>query len=434
MPHTFKNWSRTITFTANSLARPKSEAEVALLVAAAAAAGRCVRTQGAGHSFSQILTTNDTLVTLDAIKDTCVVNGTQATVNGGIRLHELIKALKKNGLALRNLGSVTEQSISGAFSTGTHGSGLTFESLASSVSAMRLVDGTGQVRTITTAADLAAARVSVGMLGIITEVTLDAVPYYDLEYNAYVCRFDDIVDRLDELATTNDRALLWWLRPPIGPGDRVIIVTKNAVGAPPGFPANAPNLDDSSIAGLPGGLGFDAVALSGLVLGLSPAPGRFRRILKYTAGYEQVLTLPLLPVFHREMEYAIPAQHASTALKQMRHVLDEGDLRLLLPIEVRFMAPETHLLSPAHDRPQGVMWMGLSPGADVMDNGPEIFDRFEPVMRSLDGRPHWGKHFSLTREDLERMYPQTFDTFVQARRQFDPNGVFLNSLLRSLFQ
>ncbi len=434
MPHTFKNWSRTITFTANELARPRSESEVAQLVAAAAAAGHCVRTQGAGHSFSQILTTHDTLVTLDDIPDSCVVNGSLATVPGGIRLKRLIKALKDQGRALRNLGSVTEQSIAGAFSTGTHGSGLTLESLASLVHSMRLVDGAGQARAITSAADLAAARVNVGLLGIITEVTLDTVPYYDLEYNAYVCRFDDIVDRLDELATTNERALLWWLRPPIGPGDRVIIVTKNAVGAPPGFPANAPNLDDSSIAGLPGGLGFDAVALSGLVLGLSPTPGRFRRILSYTDGYEKVLTLPLLPVFHREMEYAIPAQHASTALKQMRHVLDEGDLRLLLPIEVRFMKQEAHLLSPAHDRPQGVMWMGLSPGADVMDNGPEIFDRFEPVMRSLGGRPHWGKHFSLTRDDLERMYPQTFATFVQARRQFDPNGVFLNSLLRSLFE
>jgi FAD/FMN-containing dehydrogenase len=434
MPHTFKNWSRTVTFTTNEFAKPKSEAEVAQLVAAAAAAGRCVRTQGAGHSFSQILTTNDTLVTLDGIPDTCVMNGDKATVPGGMRLKNLIKALKKNGRGLRNLGSVTEQSIAGAFSTGTHGSGLTLESLCSLVSAMRLVDGHGQVQVITSPADLAAARLSIGTLGIITEVTLDTVPYYDLEYNAYVCRFDDIVDRLDELATQNERALLWWLRPPVGPGDRVIIVTKNPVGAPPGFPANAPNLDDSSIAGLPGGLAFDGAVLGGLVLGLSPAPGRFRRILKYTDGYEKVLTLPLLPVFHREMEYAIPAQHASTALKAVRHVLDEADLRLLMPMEVRFMAPETHLLSPAYDRPQGVMYMGVSPGSEVMDNGPEVFERFEPIMRTLGGRPHWGKHFSLTREDVQRLYPATHDTFVQARRRFDPNGVFLNSLLRQLFE
>jgi FAD/FMN-containing dehydrogenase len=97
------------------------------------------------------------------------------------------------------------------------------------------------------------------------------------------------------------------------------------------------------------------------------------------------------------------------------------------------MAPETHLLSTAHDRPKGVMYMGVSATADVMDNAPEMFERFEPIMRDLGGRPHWGKHYSLTRQDLERMYPQTFDAFVQTRRRYDPKGVFLNSLLRQLF-
>jgi L-gulonolactone oxidase len=134
------------------------------------------------------------------------------------------------------------------------------------------------------------------------------------------------------------------------------------------------------------------------------------------------------------MEYAIPAQHASTALKQVRHVLDEGDLRLFLPSEVRYVAPETHLLSTSLDRPQGVVYIGMSPGRDIMNNSAEVFERFEPLMRALDGRPHWGKHFSLTRDDLKRMYPTTHDTFVQTRRRFDPNGVFLNSRLLPLFE
>lgn len=432
MAHTFHNWSRTVTFKANEFAKPRSEAEVSQLVAAAAAAGKCVRVQGAGHSFSQILTTNDTLVTLDEIKDSCVVDGHKATVNGGIRLKELIKALKEKGLALPNLGSVTEQSIAGAFSTGTHGTGLKLPSLSSLISAIRLVDGTGQVHDIA-AADLPAARLSLGMLGIITQITIDCVPYYELEYNAYVCRFDDIVDRLDELAATNDRALLWWMRPPVGPGDRIIIVTKNAVGAPPGFPANDPALDDSTPPGN-SRLGFDIGALGAILVGVPPTAGRFRRIVKFTDGYEKVLTLPLLPVFHREMEYAIPAEHASAALRQVRHVLDEGDLRLLMPMEVRYVAEENHFLSPSINRPKGVMYMGISPGADIMDNGPEVFERFEPIMRTLGGRPHWGKHYSLTRDDVARMYPGTHEKFVETRRRFDPNGVFLNSHLSPLFK
>src|SRR5688572_13366922 len=145
MPHTFRNWSRTVTFNVNEFKKPTSEAEVAQLVAAAGAAGKLVRVQGAGHSFSQLMTTNDILVPLDDIPDTCTVNGTQATVNGGIRLKELIAVLASKGLALRNLGSVTEQSIAGAFSTGTHGTGVTLGSLSSMVSGVKLVDGQGNV-------------------------------------------------------------------------------------------------------------------------------------------------------------------------------------------------------------------------------------------------------------------------------------------------
>ena len=433
MSHEFTNWSHTVTFRCDKFEEPKSEADVVQIVKDAAANKKNVRVQGAGHSFSQLLTTNDVLVSLDDIPDTCTVNGNLATVNAGIRLKELIKVLKSKGLALRNLGSVTEQSIAGAFSTGTHGTGLKLASLSSMVTGVKLVDGKGQVQVVS-AADLPAARLSLGLLGIYTEVTLDCVPHYQLEYNAYVCRFDDIVDRMDELAAENERARIWWLRPKSGPGDTVIIITQNPIGAPPGFPADEPNLDDDLSPGLFGSLSFD-LGILGNVLGIPAKAGRFRRFLTFKDDYNKVLTLEALPLFHREMEYAIPAQHASKALKQVRHVLDEGDQRLFLPIEVRYVAPETHLLSTSLDRPQGVVYIGVSPGPpNKMNNSAEVFERFEPLMRTLGGRPHWGKHYSLTREDLDRMYPTTHNAFVQTRQRFDPNGVFLNSLLLPLFE
>jgi len=415
MSHTFENWSRSVKFTPKTFVRPTSEAEVVQVVTAAAEAGQCVRTQGAGHSFSQILTTNDVLLKLDRLPDKCVVSGTQATVCAGMQLKEVIAALQARGLGLRNIGSVTEQSIAGAFSTGTHGTGICLGSLASQVSAVRLVDGQGQVRQLTSAADLAVARVNVGMLGVITEVTLDCVPYYNVEYNAYLCRFGDVIDRIDDLKDTNERALLWWLRPPTGPQDRVVIIIKNSPGAPPGFPANDPVLDDHAIPGLSSGLSFDAGLLGVVLLGLPVGAGRFRRILRYTAGYEDVLTIPLLPVFHRECEYAIPAAHAADALRELRTVLDEGDVRLILPIEVRFQAEETHLLSTAHNRPQGVCYIGVASGVEVMANAPEVFERFEPIMRAFGGRPHWGKHFNLNRKELAAMYPASHSSFTTNR-------------------
>lgn len=141
-----------------------------------------------------------------------------------------------------------------------------------------------------------------------------------------------------------------------------------------------------------------------------------------------MLTIPLLPVYHRECEYAIPVEKASEALESLRTVLDEADAKLRLPIEVRFVAADQDPISPAYGR--ATCYIGVA----TLDNATEIFERVEPIMKELGGRPHWGKHFNLTRAEAEAMYPATFDDFVALRRSYDPDGVFLNSLLRRLFE
>jgi L-gulonolactone oxidase len=164
--HTFENWAHTIEFQPRPFCRPRTDVQVVALVKDAVALRTQVRTQGAGHSFSQLLPTSDTLVTLDDLLGSVSVDGHNVTVSGGIRLRDLIKELPQRGLALRNLGSITEQSIAGAFSTGTHGSGLQLGAIPTQVVAVRLVDGNGDVRTITdqNAEELAAARVNLGAL------------------------------------------------------------------------------------------------------------------------------------------------------------------------------------------------------------------------------------------------------------------------------
>jgi L-gulonolactone oxidase len=295
---------------------------------------------------------------------------------------------------------------------------------------MRIVTGTGAVQTITEQdnALLEAARINVGALGIITELTLDCVPHYQLEYTAYLTTFDEVIDKIDTLNQENERMLLWWFIPPIGPRDKVILVTKNPPGHPAGILSEAENL----LLPLPDGvtpvpLARDAEILANLALGTDTTHG-FKKILRFTADYDRVLTIPLLPVFHRECEYAIPVENTADALLAFRKVIIEGDFSLRLPVEVRFVANDRILLSPANDRDVAYI------GASTLTNATEVFERFEPIMKDNGGRPHWGKNFTLTRNEVVELYGPSLDEFIRVRRQFDPDNIFVNSFVRDFFE
>jgi FAD/FMN-containing dehydrogenase len=424
--HEFHNWSHTISFNPSRYFEPTTEEQVIAIVRDCLAAGTHVRTQGAGHSFSQLLATPDTLLSLDRLDRPLSVDGHRVTVPAGIRLKNLIPALREKGLALRNLGSITEQSIAGAFSTGTHGSGLRLGAISTQVIGARLVDGNGAVRTIKEedAADLAALRINLGALGILTEVTLDCVPDYQLEYSAYVAPFDEVIEKFDALNRENDRVVMWWL---VLPGriarDSVILITKNPV--PPGRPraaaAERELPSQAARARLP-----KATKDLQPIAAERPTTG-FKRIRHFIDDYDKALTIPLLPVFHRECEYAIPVERTAEALKEFRRVIEETDVTLELPLEVRFVAKDDILLSPANGRDVSYI------GASTLFNSTEVFERFEPIMKALGGRSHWGKNFTLTRAEVAAMWPGTYETFAAVANRYDPQRVFRNSLLSELF-
>ena len=438
--HRFWNWSRTVEFRSESFRSPKDEAEVQAIVAKARGDKHVVRTQGAGHSFSQIITTPDVLLSLDELTGIVSRNGNEVTVRGGTRLKDLIPDLRGLKLGLRNMGSVTEQSIAGAISTGTHGTGLGLGNMSTNVTAMRLVTGDGSIEEIdgsTHPSALSAGRVSIGTLGVITEVTLDCVDYYEVDYNAYVCDFDRAVNDLRTLAQENERVLLWWFLMPLLPRDKVIVITKNKAPTPPGgLLANADDLTTEfrrprrwywpSKRRYPGTLPWDTLEVGKSLRSLARVGRGYTRVLHRRGGYEEMLTIPLLPVYHRECEYAIPVENTAAALKALRAVFDEADATLLLPVEVRFVKGDQEMLSPANKG--DVCFIG----AATLHNATEIFERFEPLMKEFEGRPHWGKHLNLTRNEVAAMYPRHGD-FVDERRRRDPDGVFLNTLLRRLF-
>jgi FAD/FMN-containing dehydrogenase len=426
--YTFENWARTLKFKPERYCEPATEARVIEIVKDAFAAGGRVRTTGAGHCWSHFVVTDQTLLNLDKLEKGLVadVPNRRYTVQAGIRLKDLIENLALDGLAMKNLGSITEQSIAGAIATGTHGTGLRLGNLSSSIVGMKLVTGTGDLLTIQeTDTDLLdAARVSIGALGIITEVTIQCVPRYELEHCVYWCKFGDVIDKLDQLNQENERFLLWWLVSPIGPKDNVLVVTMNPPGTPAGLLGGG-----GPVAGGGAGSGrlpMDTNDLVSLILRLLP-DRPFQRIQKQTGRYDRMLTIPLIPVLHRELEYAVPVESVSEVLRSLKRIFDEGDISTTLPVEVRYVARDDSWMSPAQGR--DVCYIGVS----TWPNANEVYSRVEPLLKGVGGRPHWGKHLSLERGEVEAMYADTYDKFRQKRKELDPKGVFANTLLRELF-
>jgi L-gulono-1,4-lactone dehydrogenase len=416
--YTFRNWAQTITCKPDSYCQPDTEAKVKQIVQQAIAEHKHVRTVGAGHSWAPLVLTEDVLVNLDKLSAVRTNTPHQfAVIEAGARLKNIIPILRLNQLGFINIGSITEQSLAGAISTGTHGTGLTFGSIGTQITGMKLVTGTGDIISVTEQDTdrLNALRLNLGALGIITEITIKCVPDYDLEFAAYWCKFNDVVDQMETLAQQNARVKFWWLIPPIGGKEDVIMTTENPVA---GGATTAPPL---------GGLAMDAVALLNSLLHLSgpTSPGQ-NPFLKYVGNYDQVMTILLLPVLHRECEYAIPIGKTAEALRVFKRVVDEQELSLTLPLEVRYVAKDETLLSPAFQR--NVCYIGVA----TQPNANEVIERFEPIMKGLGGKPHWGKCFSLTRKEAEAMYPG-YQKFRTIRNELDPNRVFSNEFLKYFF-
>jgi FAD/FMN-containing dehydrogenase len=413
---TFRNWGQTITCKPESYCQPDTENDVVDIVKQAIQRNKRVRVVGAGHSWAPLVLTRDVLVNLDKLTRMLqlVMPGMKVTVEAGYRLKHLIPRLRDDNLGLRNIGSITEQSIAGAISTGTHGTGLTLGSIGTQIIGVRLVSGTGDIVTITNQEPdrLNAARLNLGALGVITQMTIQCVADYDLECATYWCKFDSIVDKMETLAQTNTRVKFWWLIPPIGAKDNVIMTTEN----PPGSSATPA----SSNAGLP----MDTIGILDDLSGASVS--ETNPFLKFTGKYDHVMTIPLLPILHRECEYAIPIGKTAEALRAFKRAVDEQNLSLTLPLEVRFVAKDETLLSPAYQR--DVSYIGVA----TQPNANEVIQRFEPIMKSLGGRPHWGKCFSLTRAEAEALYPQ-YQKFRTIRDELDPNRMFSNEFLKYFF-
>ncbi|MFI5905886.1 D-arabinono-1,4-lactone oxidase [Dactylosporangium sp. NPDC051541] len=421
MTSPWTNWAGNQTATPTRVARPANAAELGELVRAAAAEGLRVKAVGSGHSFTPAAVTDGVRVELDRMASLVRVDENLVTVQAGMKLSALNATLAAAGLAMPNLGDIDAQTISGALSTGTHGTGAKYGCLSTFVEALTLVtaDGTELSCSATQNPDLfAAARVNIGALGVLSTVTLRCAPAFVLRADERPGTLDDVWSGLEEHIAGNDHFEFYWF--PYT--DRVQLKRNNIVAeADQPLPGWRRWLDDDFLSNSV----FGAACRLGRVLPATVPPisrvsASALSARTYTAASHEVFCTPRRVRFV-EMEYGLPRAALREAFDGLRRIVAGLPYKIQFPVEVRFTAADDIWLSHGYGRDNAYIAIHQYKGAPY----EEYFRRFEELTTPLGGRPHWGKMNFRNAESYAQAYPR-FADFTAMRDKLDPNRVFAN--------
>ena len=423
----WRNWGRSEAARPAFRASPSSVEEVQQLVRVARERGLPVKTIGAGHSFTAIAATDGILVDLDGLQG--VVSADTATgrvrLRAGTRLHQLPALLAPYGLALPNMGDIDRQSIAGATSTGTHGTGLAFGGLATMITAAVLVTGDGSVLRVSDTENaelLPAVRLGLGALGILVELELQLVPAYLLHAVEHPEPFEVIDEFRARVENADHFELYWWPHT-----DRVMTKTNTRLPVDAGRkPVGAfSNWIEEEV--MSNGALSLMCGLGHLVPAATPGINRLATRVygdrEYTDHSYEVFTAPRRVRF-REMEYALPLDEVPAALHELRAMIDASGWRISFPVEVRAAAPDDNWLSTAHGRESGY----IAVHRYVKDDPEAYFRAAEQIFLAHGGRPHWGKMHHLDASVFAERYPR-FGDFLAVRDRLDPERTFRNAYL-----
>jgi FAD-linked oxidoreductase len=416
------NWTGDQACAPVEIVRPRDRDELLGAVAAAAAAGRKVSVAGSGHSFTEAALTDGTMVDLAALSgvlDADPASG-RVRVGAGTILAELNEELDRLGLAMENLGDIDRQTVAGAISTGTHGTGARLRNLSSQVEALELVCADGAIREID-AADpglLRAARIGVGALGAISAVTLRCVPAFVLRRVDTPQPREEVLDVFQERADANDHFELFTF--PYA--DSALVLERNRTQAPPRPRGRAASyLNDVVLENW----ALEAISAAGKIF-----PRAIPRLSRLAAGLASGSTVT--DRSHRvfanerrvrftEMEYGVPREHGPEAARRVIEWVRSNRYPVFFPIEMRVTAADDALLSPSHERDTAYIAVHQYRG---MEWRP-YFEAVEEIMDGFGGRPHWGKRHFQTAATLGPRYPRWAE-FQAARDRLDPDRVFTN--------
>ncbi|MCL2542279.1 MAG: FAD-binding protein [Nocardioidaceae bacterium] len=427
---TWRNWSGLERAAGIRVAEPTSTDQIVAEVRRARATGETVKMAGTGHSFIGIARPEHTLLLPQSLSGIVAVDRDAMTVTAlaGTRLADLNSGLETLGLSLHNMGDIAEQTLAGAISTGTHGTGGRRAGLSAQVVGLQLVTGTGEVLTASATENaevLDLARVGLGALGVLTTVTFAVEPLFLLRAEERPMSWADATAAFDDLVAGHDHVDMYWFPH----SDRMLTKRNTRVGT-----------DLSKADPLPRWRGLlDDELLSNTVFGaqtatLNHGPAAIPRANRlaarllgprtYTDVAHKVFTSPRRVVF-REMEYAVPRAAGLETLAECRRVFERSGLRVSFPVEIRVAPADDVPLSTAYQRDSFYLAFHTHHAADHA----RYFALMEEVLTAHDGRPHWGKLHTRQADGLAGLYPR-FGDFLALRDRLDPDRVLGNAYLR----
>ncbi|MGY1725402.1 D-arabinono-1,4-lactone oxidase [Geodermatophilus sp. SYSU D01062] len=423
---TWRNWAGNQRADGVTVVHPAGTGEIAAAVRDAAAAGRRVTALGSGHSFTGIGRPEDVALALDRHASLVGVDDAGlVTVQAGMPLHRLNAELAARGWALTNLGDVDRQTVAGAISTGTHGTGARFGGLATQVRGLELVTADGSVLRCSSDEHpdvFSAARVGLGALGVLSTVTLQTVPAFALRAEEGAAALPDLLADFAGFTSSTDHVEFYWFphtdRCRTLRNTRVPLAEVAPLGRARAF------WDDEVLANA----GFAAVVAAG-----RRVPALVPPLARVCAGgwggrtYTDVAHRVFVSrrrVRFRETEYAVPREAAPAVLEELRRVVDTGPHRVPFPVEVRVAAADDVPLSTAYGRDTAYVAVHVP----ARDRSGGWFAAFEAIALAAGGRPHWGKEHGLDAAALAQRYPR-FGEFAALRDRLDPAGVFTNAHL-----
>jgi L-gulonolactone oxidase len=428
---TWRNWAGTESATGLEVLRPSSVDEVSAAVKSAAEQGKQLKAVGSGHSFTGCAAPEQVMIRLDGLAAiTQADSGSgRVTVGAGTGLRKLNAGLAAFDLAMANLGDIDRQTVSGAISTGTHGTGARLGGLATQVVALELVTADGSVLSCSAEENpdvFAAARISVGALGVITSLTLQCVPAFLLRAQEMPLPLAEVLGGFDEFADGNDHFEFYWF-----PHTDVALTKRNnRVG---------PGIGPSPVGRMRGWV--DDELLSNRVFELTNRlatrrPGLVPRInqfaskalsaREYVDASYKVFCSEREVVF-RESEYAVPRENLVDVVRELRVWIERSGERIPFPIEVRVAAADDIWLSTAYGRETA--YVAIHQYHRLAHQ--RYFEAFEQIVSAVGGRPHWGKLHTLGVAELRTRYPR-YDDFLAVRDRLDPHRTFANPYTRQV--
>lgn len=425
------NWARTEKVRPLRVERPRTTAALQRAVRAAAGSGIPIKAVGAGHSFTGIAVAPGVQLDLEDLSGLCADPTPDGLVTflAGTRLYEIPRLLAPFGLAMENLGDIDAQSISGAISTGTHGTGASYTGIGGQVRGVVMVTASGELLEVSGESHsdlLPAVAIGLGALGILAEVTVQCVPRFVLHALECPEPLDDVLDTALERAAAADHFEFFWF-----PHTRTALTKTNTRlvhGTKLKPLSRVSRFVDETV--LSNGV-YRVTCATGVVApAVVPRVNRLAEKLTgnrtFTDASHRVFTTNRTVRF-REMEYGLPAEHIPAAVRDIEELILRMGWRISFPIEVRFAAADGLWLSTAFGRPTGY----IAVHRYYRERPTAYFAAVEEILRGYGGRPHWGKMHTMGASDLAGLYPH-FDDFVAARERLDPRRLFGNPYLEKV--